>query len=326
VGLAVDQAGGFYVTFGTGPGHNGWQAATTIYTSPTFFTETFPVIDSAGRLVVVFNPNGGVSSIASRPTQTSWGIVQIISLPIVVPLLPSVAANKSGTRLALVYLLNERGLRYCFFNSTTGRWDLDIPLPGAEKATFTGYSADNAFPLAVDETGNVTVICGLRVPLFRYTIGGFRYEGGQWTGQQLLPPSRSLPNPDNFGSIALNANGAVLAAVPTSDGATGVNISVFRHTPGVGWDTEVAAFYNIGGTSRCKVAWFDTTEGVVVYTDFTIRNLALQAALYSDGAWGSAPSIPGNLENPEPKLAAAPTGDVLLGMISNGSYVTFLRP
>ena len=157
-------------------------------------------------------------------------------------------------------------------------------------------------------------------------VGGFRYEGGQWTTQQLLTPSASSPATDQFGSIALNANGAVLISVPTWDGSTGVNISLFRYTPGQGWDTEIAAHYNSTTGSRCAVSWFESTEAVVVYADHTLP-ASLAAALYSNGAWGSAPAIPGNFPDvAAPKLAGAPSGEALLGVPYTAVYATFLRP
>jgi hypothetical protein len=92
----------------------------------------------------------------------------------------------------------------------------------------------------------------------------------------------------------------------------------------VGWDTEIAASYDNASTSRCKVAWFEGTEAVLVY-DAAGPELA---ALYANGAWGSAPPIPGNFINIGfPALAAAPTGEDLLGMSDGGgTYVTYLRP
>ena len=353
VGLSVDQAGGFYVTYGTyataGDTSNplmwtkytpaaGWLTPALIYNSPTYFTETFPSIDSAGRLVVVFNANG-ISSIASNPSQTSWGAVQTISPATADPILPSVAANKSGTRLALVYLLTGRGLSYTFFNSTTGQWNRSALVPGSQLATFTAYGTENAFPIAVDESGNVTLASSILAkarnadddsatarPTLKYTIGGFRYEGGQWTTQQLLAPSASSPATDQFGSIALNASGVVLISVPTWDGSTGVNISLFRYTPGQGWDTEIAAHYNSTTGSRCSVAWFESTEAVVVYADHALP-ASLAAALYSNGSWGSAPAIPGNFPDvAAPKLAGAPSGEALLGVPYTAVYATFLRP
>jgi hypothetical protein len=351
VGVAVDQTGGFYVTYGTGLEGGGssslmwtkytptagWQAAAQIYSSSSPFGETFPEIDSAGRLVVVFNSNG-ISSLASNPTQTSWGAVQTISPATADPILPSVAANTSGTRLALVYLSVtglQKGLRYTLFNSTTGKWNNLTAVPNSANATFSGYSTLNAYPMAVDASGNITLAAPLLVksradsaaitrPTTQWSIGGFRYENGVWSMQQLTPLSASLPSLESFGSTALNANGAVLISVPLSDGFEGVNMTVFRYTPGVGWDTEIAAFYDNSSASRCKVAWFEGTEAVLVYDAAG----PLLAALYAIGAWGSAPPIPGNFMNVNaPALAAAPTGEDLLGVPqSGGVYVTYLRP
>jgi hypothetical protein len=348
VGMAVDQAGGFYVTYGTAASVNtadplmwtkytpaaGWQAAAQIYNSPAYFDETFPEIDSAGRLVVVFNANG-ISSIASTTTQTAWGAVQTISPLSDEPLLPSVAANPSGTRLALVYLLlkniAQKGLRYTFFNSTTGEWGASTPVPNSGDAYFSGYTSENAYPIAVDSSGNVTVATpvlagfshrGVSNLSRQYSVGGFRYENGVWSMQQLGAPSYMLPSLESFGSTALNANGSVLISVPWGNGLSEtVSIIVFRYTPGVGWDTEIAA----SGASNywCKVAWFEGTEAVVVYS----AGGQLLAALYSNGAWGPAPAIPGNFPGGgDPALAGAPTGEVLLGIPANGIYVTFLRP
>ena len=146
--------------------------------------------------------------------------------------------------------------------------------------------------------------------------------------QQLIPFSGSEPSLESFGSTALNANGAVLIAVPLSNGGEGVNVTVFRYTPGTGWDTEIAASYNTSTASRCKVAWFEGTEALVVYNEGVYGELApFVAALYANGAWGSAPPIPGDFTNIDfPAFAGAPSGEVLLGVPQNEAYVTFLRP
>jgi hypothetical protein len=354
VGLAVDQSGGFYVTYGTNAGGSqtsnplmwtkytpagGWQAAAQIYDSPVFFTETFAEIDSAGRLVVVFNPGYGISSIATNPGQSAWGAVQTISPAADGPILPSVAANPSGTQLVLVYLLQEniiqKGLRYTLFNSTTGEWNASTLVPSSTDAYFDGYSTENAYPIAVDNSGNITLATpvsagvsdqGVSKPTRQWSVAGFRYESGVWSMQQLIAPSYSLPDLGSFGSTALNADGAVLIAVPLSNGGEGTNITVFRYTPGTGWDTEIAASYDMPGASLCKVAWFEGTEAVVVYSAYT-AGVPLLAALYANGAWGSAPAIPGNFTDvSDPALSSAPSGEVLLGVPLNGVYVTFLRP
>jgi hypothetical protein len=347
VGLAVDQSGGFYVTYGTGVAGgssfplmwtrytpaSGWQTPAVIYTNPTGFNETSAEIDSAGRLVVVFNANG-ISSIASNPSQTAWGPVQTISPLSDEPLLPSVAANQSGTRLALVYLLQtniiQKGLRYTFFNSATGEWGASTTVPNSGSAYFS--SAYKAYPIAVDSSGNVTVATpvlagfghrGVSNLSRQYSVGGFRYENGVWSMQQLGPPSYMLPSLESFGSTALNANGSVLISVPWGNGLSEtVSIIVFRYTPGVGWDTEIAASNAVN--YPCKIAWFEGTEAVVVYS----TGSAFLGALYSNGAWGAAPPIPGNFPTESsPALAGAPTGEDLLGVPQTGAvYVTFLRP
>jgi hypothetical protein len=340
VGVAVDRSGGFYVTWGTGQAGSGayplmwtkyspatgWRTPQVIHTSASDFTETFPSVDSAGRLVVVFNPDG-VASIASNPAQTGWGALQTIAPP---PrsarvVLPSVAANKSGTRLALVYLVYPRGLRYAFFDSALGRWGEAQLIPGSEDATFSSYSAWNAFPIAVDESGNVTLVCAIQRVF--YTLAGFRYESGVWTATQLLPWSRSGANPDNFGGVAISSAEAVLVVVPTAYTAGVASVSVFRFTPGQGWRTEIAATY-AGGTSRCKIAWFDGSGAVAIYEDFSNLSVPLTAALYQNGAWGSAPPIPGGFTSGFAALATAPTGEVVLAIpVSGGGvYVTWLRP
>jgi hypothetical protein len=311
VGLVADRAGGVYISYGTGlPGSGsfplmwtkytpagGWRTPALIHTSPHDFTETFALLDSAGRMVIVFNANG-VASVASTPGQTSWGPVQTIAPP---PRyfrvsMPSVAANRSGTRLALVYWtdpagLRSRGLRYAFFDSATGRWSDSQPIPGAENATFSSYSAENAFPVAVDEQGNVSLVCAILKGLF--TVGGFRYEAGQWTLTQLLPWSRAAPDPATFGSTAIRADGTVLVTLATNFDADTTNVSVFRHTPGQGWRTEVAATYKSTIVSRCAVAWFNGDGAVVVYQDYSGSAPLLRAAVYANGVWASGPPISG---------------------------------
>jgi hypothetical protein len=179
--------------------------------------------------------------------------------------------------------------------------------------------------MAVDEAGNVTLVSAIQRGL--YTVAGFRYEGGVWTAAQLLPWSRSGANPDNMGGVAISASGAVLVVVPTFFSADITNVSVFRYTPGQGWRTEVAASYD-GGTSRSRVAWFNGTEAVVVYQDFSTNPPVLRSAVHQNGAWSSGPPIPGSFGTDFPGLGTAPTGEALLSMAVDGQgvYMTWLRP
>lgn len=362
VSVAVDRAGGFYVAYGTSGDLNatsnpllwtkytpaaGWQASAQIYNSPQFFSETFCAVDHTGRLVVIFNPYSqgasGVSSIASNPAQTAWGPVQIVSPISDGPILPSLGANSSGTRLALVYLLKasvvRQGMRYTFFNSSTGLWNKVSPVPDSQNATFSGYTTLNAYPITVDEPGNVTFIAALATTVrghdsaiekrtTTFTVAGFRFEGGVWSMQQLTAPSQSLPGMDNFGSAAISPSGPVLMVTPLFDGSAGVNVTVFRYTPGQGWSTEIAAHYGSTVVDRCRVAWYEGTGAVVVYTDYTSIDLPLMSALYSNGEWSNGPPPPGNPTDVAfPGLASAVTGEAILTMPNNPEILaTFLRP
>jgi hypothetical protein len=319
----------------------GWQTPTQIYNSPKSFSETSCAVDSTGRLVVVFNPNG-ISSIASNAGQTSWGAVQIIASSEDAGLLPSLAGNKSGNRLALIYLadtIGRKGMRYTFFNSSTGKWGAPVAVPNSGAATFLAYTAVSSFPLAVDEAGNVTFTATMSSttraadsqearPAPAYVIDGFRYEGGAWSQQQLTSPSGSLPDLETSSGTALSSSGVVLIATPLSDGLHGVNITAFRYTPGIGWDTEIAAHYDTSTEIRCSAAWFEGTEAVVVYSDYSMPGIPLVAALYSNGAWGNGPAPPGNPSGVAyPALATAPSGEAFLAMPDNPAVnVTFLRP
>lgn len=351
VGVTVDQAVGFYVTYSTGSDssypllwtkytpNRGWQAPAVIYTSPSSFFETFPMIDSKGRLVIVFNANG-VSSIASSPDQTTWGRVQYLT-----PLgenprggsvvVPTAASNKSGTRLVLVYLktIVGAGMHYTFFDSSSGRWGPVSSIPGSEKATAAFYGAESLFPVAVDEAGNVTLATALQDKYSRdpsYTVAGYRYEGGQWSIENLTPYAGALPIIDNFSSIALRSDGSVLIATPLSDGASGANTTVFRYTPGPGWSTEIAAHSEASTVSRCAISWFQSTGASLAYSDLAIPDIPLQAATYINGTWTSGPPVPSYLYVLAPRMGTALTGEALLvapsaATVAPGTFVTWLR-
>jgi hypothetical protein len=341
VGVAVDNAGGFYVTWGTGlvkdsptplmlakyTPSGGWQSPAVIFTSSTSFQKTYPAIDSTGRLVVTLDLGTGISSIASNPAQTSWGSVQMIVPPTGNSAVVSVAANKSGARLALVYLpggAGSVGLRFSSFNSSTALWSAPTLIAGSLTATF---SAGFSYPLAVDETGNVTFLAPVTVGRKQWSVGGFRYESGKWTETNLTSPSGSLPAVDLTGSIVVSPTGVVLAASPLSDGNVGINITAFRYTSGQGWDTELVDHFTPANIPEpCQVAWFESTEPVVTYgRSINPAPPALTSAIYSNGAWGPGPPISGNFTQGW-HMAAAPTGEDLLVILANGTFVTFLRP
>jgi hypothetical protein len=335
--ITVDQSGDVYVVYnntqtGSTPlpltwakysPASGWQAPAVAYNSPDNFGFVIPAITSSGQLVVVFNANG-ISSIVYDPATSSWGPVQNLVPASDQPLLPSMAANASGSRLALVYL-GTRGLEYSFFDSSTAQWESPAAIPQSERATFSVDATDSFLPISVDSSGNVTVVTALSAGFRQYGVGGFRYEGSRWQLTELVSKSDSNANLENFGSIAQSPSGAVLVAVPTNYGAYA--ITVFRYTPGVGWDTETAASVSTSEATRCRIAWFASGEAVVVYFNNTIED----AAIYSNGAWASGPVIPGGYGTFYPGIATAPNGDVLLTMSSEafesyGLVVTWLLP
>jgi hypothetical protein len=150
----------------------------------------------------------------------------------------------------------------------------------------------------------------------QWSVGGFRYEGGAWQVTELEPASPGAADVENFGNIAQNPSGAVLAAVPyEATGGPPLTIAVFRYTPGVGWDTETAATEGDTGESRCRIAWFQSSEAVAIYNDSGVE----EAAFYSNGTWSSGPPIPGGYGTNSPGIATAPDGDVLFVMAASNS-------
>lgn len=341
VGLAVDQMGNVYVTYfadsltGDAPfplmwakysAATGWQGPSLGYNSPDSANETMPAIDSVGRLVVVYNGNG-VSSIVYDPATSSWGGYQNLIPGSFSPLLPTVAVNKNGTRLALVYLQNRHGMQYTFFDSVTGQWNIPTLIPGSQLSTFSGGGPGSYYPIVVDDAGNVTLATSTYL-LGRYGATGFRYESGQWTSQRLILPSTHKTAIDLFGSIALNPSGEVLVAGPINTGES-TAITAFRYTPGRGWRTETAASYASGVVSRCRVAWYQSDQAVVVYAGAN-TNVGEQNALYSGGQWAPGPDLPGATTTLFPGMATAPNGNVLFTLSEtldgSGSVATWLHP
>lgn len=348
VGIAVDRAGGVYVVYlGTYPEGGpyplmwtkytpaaGWSAPMLAYSSPQGWGNINPVLDSTGRLVITFDANG-VTSVVCNPTTLSCGGAQIVEPDSSDPLLPTAAGNQSGSRLVLTYLLYKRGLRYSFFNSSTGQWDPPATVPNSQGATFVSYGSRSYFPLAVDESGNVTLVTALRLAPGIFNAGGFRYENGVWTMTRLARSSRTTP-PFEAGSIAVNNAGEVLAAVPANAGYPNPGstaIDVYRFRPGVGWKAEVAGFYESSTVNKCTVAWFLSGEAVVVYAGGPVgTSKTEQSSIYSNGAWAPGPPIPGPWFTTYPSAATAPTtGEVVLGLEPNllgdgGTVATWLRP
>jgi hypothetical protein len=335
--LAVDQSGGVYVVYAASQNGtsfplmwakytptSGWQAPSVAYNSPVSFYDPIAAIDSAGHLVVVFNTNG-IASIVYDPAKASWGRVQNIVPPGANALLPSMAGNTSGSRLALVYL-GLRGLEYSFFNSSSARWEEPAPVTGGDKATFNSAALASYLPISVDPSGNVTVVTALHLGVEKYSVGGFHYDGSAWEMTQLVPSTGFLIDIENEGSIAQSPSGAVLVASPTNFTGT-PSITVFRYTPGVGWDTETPGTLGSGTATLCAIAWFESSEAVLVYYSDEVEGVAL----YSNGAWSSGPAIPDSYATFQPGAATAPSGDVVLAMTSafTGSFgvvATWLEP
>jgi hypothetical protein len=336
--LAADQSGDVYVVYNNtqnGDATNpltwakytpasGWSAPAVAYNSPDPYGEVMAAFDSAGHLVVVFDANG-TSSIVYDPATSSWGRVQNVVPQNVNAVLPSMAGNTNGSRLALVFL-GHRGLEYSFFDSSKMRWPEPSAISGSEKVTFSAAADGSFIPVSVDPSGNVTAVTALIEGRDQFSVGGFHYDGTSWQMTQLVPASSFLTDIENEASIAQSPSGAVVVGVPTNFGTPAM--TVFRYTPGVGWDTETAATINGYGTStQCAIAWFLSGEAALAYLDVT----AEAAALYAGSSWSNGPPIPGGYETFFPRVATAPNGDVLLVMSSAytgtfGVVATWLEP
>lgn len=340
VGLAIDKTGTLYITYCADPATGqdpipvmwakyspsaGWQEPAAVYLSSNSVYTTQPSIDSMGRLVLVFNGHIVFSRVYD-PATSSWGDVQTVVPTSSNALEATVAANSSGTRLALIYLQGSQ-MQYSFFDSAAGKWNPPATVPDSQFSTIVGGgSAPNYFPVAVDEAGNVTFAAATNIRLL-YGATGFRYEGGKWTATKLVPTSRRKTVVDVFGTIAINALGEVLIAAPANNGAAGSKITVFRYTPGKNWTVETAATYPSSRAGRCKIAWFQSDQAVVAYVGADDTD-GLQNALYSNGKWGPGPHLPGTVVSFLPGIGTDPTGDVLLTLseTSDGAISTWLRP
>jgi hypothetical protein len=344
VTLAADQSGDVYAVYlitegGQGPPYSlmwaeyspasGWTAPALAYNSQYGFDTLLATMDSAGRLVVAFNPDQSVSSIVYDPATSSWGPVQQVSGKHK-PVIFGMAGNTSGSQLALAYFETPGVLLYSLYDQATAKWGRGAEIPGSENATFVTGAADTHMQMAVDSSGNVTVVSEMSAGRGEYTVEGFRYDGSTWQATTLYGPSPYVADLENGGSTALNSDGAVLVDVAIGSSA-GTSVLVFQYTPGVGWDTETAATYESFTETKCGIAWFASDEAVATYANFADGGIE-QAAIYSNGAWASGPPIPGGYGSSDPGLATAPNGDLLLGMTADeganvgGIVVTWLRP
>jgi hypothetical protein len=347
--IVADQSGDVYVIYNSSQGGagtltwakytpaSGWSAPAVIYNSTYSFGEVMAAFDSAGHLVVVFVSELGIWNVVYDVAKSSWGEVETLASPSGSEelLVPSMAANTSGTRLALVYLSYDNqgrnsgySLEYSFFDSSRAQWDKFAPIPNSKEATAGSYSGvDNYYPIAVDSSGNVTLATALYVGHLEWQVGGFRYENGAWQMTVLTPVLNSEPAVDTFGSIAQSPSGTVLIAAPYYNGVNTV-MGAFLYTPGVGWDTETAAVQSGTGVTRNGVAWYQSDEAVVVYDNTGGEGVAL----YSNGAWSSGPAIPNGYATGLPGIGTAPNGNVLFIMssafldFSYGLVATWLEP
>lgn len=340
--IAVDRVGGVYFTYNAGTSNGqapfplmwakyspstGWQAPALAYSSPDAVAGTQAAVDPMGRLVVVFSSAGVISSIVYNPATSSWGGLQNLQYNKRIDgVVPTLATNRSGTRIALAYLAVARGMQYTFFNSTTGQWDPIQAIPDSRFSTFSFGGALTFFPMAVDEPGNVTLVTATYLLGF-YGASGFRYENGQWTTTKLIPPSQRETIPDGLGSVAINPSGEVLVAATANAGSSSNKISIFRYRPGIGWNTETAATYPSSRGTKCSVAWFQSTQAVVTYPGADDTD-GLQNAIYTNGVWSPGPHLPGHEQTFYPGMATGLNGDVLLTLseTSAGSLATWLRP
>jgi hypothetical protein len=313
-----------------------WQAPQVIYSSPNFFENISLTTDSAGDVIVVFDPESestglpqGWSMVYSQATGM-WGSAQMITPASQVFNLPSLARSPNGSLVLLVYTGSLGvGLYYQFFAAGSQTWQAGVPISGTSQAAFIAPGVGAKYPLVVDDLGNATLI----VPYYSlpkgedYKLEALRYENGSWTHRTTLvpwgPASRDGDVYD-FGSIAQNGHGDVLAAAPAYT-TTVQEVDAYRFTPGAGWNVETFAQQSHNfSISSVGVAWFESSgEAVASYLTPT----GVETTMYIGGSWSYSPVVPGTVKRGD-GLATASTGQVLMTSLRPSGHVlaTFLRP
>jgi hypothetical protein len=154
------------------------------------------------------------------------------------------------------------------------------------------------------------------------TVYGFRYEGDRWqSSSPLLTPASGYGSFDDAGAMIVDASGMVVGVMGGSS-PQGQAEYAFRYTPGIGWDTEIAA-YAPETTAQSYLGLFSGGE-VALYQN----NDDTEASLYQNGIWSNLPPIPGYYLAYYVATASAPTGEMLLAeqTAANTVVATWLLP
>ncbi|MFN0103417.1 MAG: hypothetical protein ACKV2U_15170 [Bryobacteraceae bacterium] len=314
----------------------GWQGPSVIYSSPFFFQQMIAATDSLNNVVVVFdrdNAGGGTGawSIVYSYSQSIWGAGQQVSADGGSALLHSLARNPAGTRLMMAYL--RFSLADAVFvhqySPATQSWGVAEPLLASGLAGFSSAGVGSHLPLTIDDGGNGTIFVPFYIGIRIQSLYGYRYENGRWRiGQKLLDWGQTFFDLPNFGDAAVNSQGVVLGAI-TNRGPSNQQFSMFRFTPGQGWNHEIAAEFPSASYTRCRVAWL----GAIGEAVGTYMFSELKSVVYTAGAWALAPEIPGNYGTFFHETVTAPSGEVLLVFGADGGppplgapYATWLRP
>jgi hypothetical protein len=244
---------------------SGWGPLTPIYSTPTFFQAVEVAADADGDVVVINDLNGPAKSVRSvyyDASSGTWGSPVQVSPDGYDTLLPTVAQNKDGSVVYLIYRVSGGGPPGVYGH----RWDGDKNVwgpaefvPGSQDVGFSTAGASSRFPLTVGGDGEATLLWQTRTP---YTIYASRTQGGVWQApHEVLPPSSYSISIENFSYIDSNEAGDVIGAFTRWEGPN--NFYAFRYDHATGWRDVVNPYTSsVNLVTRVRVAFHNGARAV----------------------------------------------------------------
>ncbi len=242
---------------------SGWGPLTPIFSTPSFFQALEVASDAEGDVVLIndFRQNQDTTTVRSvfyDAVSGTWGSPVQVSPDGYDTMLPTLAQNKAGTSLYLVYRVTGGGPVGLYghrWDGAANAWGPAEYIPDSQTPGFSSVGASSRFPLTVGGDGEATLLWRTRSP---YTVYTSRTQDGTWQApHEVLPPGSWSTNIENFAYIDSNADGDVMGAIMRWEGFDANHFYTFRYDHATGWrDVEIPYTSSLNLVTRVRVVFY----------------------------------------------------------------------
>ena len=264
----------------------GWSGPNLVFSTGTFFQTIEAGGDQHGNVAAILDPASAVWSAVYDASSGTWGSAHQVSPTGYGTMLPTVAANRAGNGLYLIYRVTSGGPLGLYahrFDSDAKSWGPAELLPGTSTVSFSGAGPASRYPATVDPFGEATVFWQSGSPCGVYAS---RTEAGIWqSAHELLAPGPYAADMENFSHAESSEFGDAFGVLTRYE-AGYIHFYAFSYRVGIGWDPPYNPYtYGFNFTTRSRIAPYRGAHAVATLFAPQSGTPQLTSLLYDGTSW-----------------------------------------